>query len=98
MLLVFAAHGLIVPFTGAPVIATVSPDERRNGNRHGSSRCPPAPHDAQPGGNGGSNSAHTVRTRPPHPTRDLDFGLAGVVARILTTAPRVDRDAAGLVG
>src|SRR5215468_3613811 len=41
-----------------------SPDEGRNGNRHGSSRCPPAPHDARPGGNGGSNSAHTGANRP----------------------------------
>src|SRR5690349_23126995 len=39
-----------------------------------------------------------VRAALQHLTRNLDFGLAGVVARVLTTAPRILRDAAGRVG
>src|ERR1700740_2989013 len=38
-----------------------------------------------------------VRAALQHLARNPDFGLAGVVARILTTAPRIDRDAARLV-
>src|ERR1700731_2579010 len=38
-----------------------------------------------------------VRAALQHLTRNLDFGLAGIVARFLTTAPRIRRDAAGLV-
>ena len=38
-----------------------------------------------------------VRAALEHLTRNLDFGLAGIVAHVLTTAPRIDRDAAGLV-
>ena len=33
-----------------------------------------------------------------HLARNLYFGLAGVVARVLATAPRIGRNAAGLVG
>ena len=38
-----------------------------------------------------------MRAALQHLTRDPDFGLARVVARILTTAPRIDRNAAGLL-
>src|SRR5690242_3710359 len=39
-----------------------------------------------------------VRATFQHLTRDLDFGLAWIVARLLATAREIDRDAAGLVG
>src|ERR1700730_18340581 len=38
-----------------------------------------------------------VRAALQHLTRNHDFGLAGVVARFLTTAPRIRWDVAGLV-
>ena len=38
-----------------------------------------------------------VRAAFQHLARNLDFGLTEVVARIFTTAPRIDRNAAGLV-
>jgi hypothetical protein len=46
------------------VIATFSADEQRSGNRHGSSKCLPAPDDALPGDSAGSNLAHTDVSRP----------------------------------
>src|SRR5215831_9869148 len=39
-----------------------------------------------------------VRTALQHLAWNFDFRLAGVVARLLATAPRIDRNAAGLVG
>src|SRR5271166_1794819 len=38
-----------------------------------------------------------VRAALEHLSRNHDCGLAGVVARVLTTAERIDRDAAGLM-
>src|SRR5262249_32302029 len=47
--------------------ALVIADEGHSGNRHGSSRCRPAPDDARPGGNGGNNSARINANRPSAP-------------------------------
>src|SRR5271165_6663346 len=98
MLLVFAAHGLIVPpLRDASVIArsrltndaTETDMAGRGVHRLGMTR-------------GRTVAAAIIRCTQvraafQHLTRNLDFGLARVVARVLTTAPRIDRDAAGLV-
>src|SRR5215469_1630194 len=50
------AAGLVSRSRSLLIVPPVSLDERRNGNRHGSSRCPPAPDGARQGSSLGAGA------------------------------------------